>query len=120
MTSRMRLLLCGGMMSTALLAAVPSNAAFHPLRSRTCLTDDDITGSGYEAIEVKIQCSGAIRDESLVVKVARQWHDLARRARRLAGYLDGEDRQSVLDLADQYDARARRLEKPRQNERDST
>ena len=119
-TRQTRLLLCGGLMGVALLAAVPSRAAFHPFHSRTCLSDDDITGSGYEISEAAVLVSGATRDESLVMKVARQWHDLARRARRLAVYLEGSDRQTVLDRADEYEDRARRLETPRRGEQDST
>src|SRR5690348_7567858 len=110
MATLARQLLCSGILGTALLAAVPSAAAFHPLRIRIGLNDDDITGSGYEVPDRTPECSGQTRDDSPVAKVARQWHDLARRARRLAHYLDGSDRQSVLDLADEYEDRARRLQ----------
>ena len=52
----------------------------------------------------------ARKDKGAWTSVATGWRDLAMRARRLARWLDGEERQTILARADGYEKRARDAE----------
>jgi hypothetical protein len=93
---------------SALVNAVPSRAEFHPIRCRNDPVADDIMGSGREIGEC-VSVRAAARDEAPEVRVARQWRDLAERVRRSAAFAPEEEKQKLLDLAAQYEARAERL-----------
>lgn len=92
----------------SLVAAVPSQSALHPARAVSGLAEDDLTGSGLEIVQ-EAGSFGAKRSETPEARIARQWRDLAERVRRQAKLLDDRERSALLDLADQYEARADRL-----------
>lgn len=92
----------------ALVNAVPSRAEFHPIRCRHDPVNDDLMGSGRETGEC-VSVRAAMREEAPEVRVARQWRDLAERVRRSAAFAPEEEKQKLLDLAAQYEARAERL-----------
>ena len=94
----------------ALVNGVPSKAALFPTRALGDLAEDDLAGSGLEPDSEARSIAGAERGESLDVKVARQWREMAKRARRQADLLDGQQRQRLLDRAVEYEARAKRIE----------
>jgi hypothetical protein len=94
----------------ALVSAVPSKAALFPTKAMSDLAEDDLTGSGLEPDGEARSIAGAEREESLEAKVARQWREMAKRARRQADLLDGAQRQRLLDRAVEYEARAKRIE----------
>lgn len=94
----------------ALVNGVPSKAALFPTRALSDLAEDDLAGSGLEPDSEARSIAGAERGESLEVKVARQWREMAKRARRQADLLDGQQRQRLLDRAVEYEARAKRIE----------
>jgi hypothetical protein len=94
----------------ALVNAVPSKAALFPTRMVSDLAEDDLTGSGFEPDSEARSVAGAAREDSLEVKVARQWREMAKRARRQAELLGGSQRDMLLDRAVEYEIRAKRLE----------
>jgi hypothetical protein len=94
----------------ALVSAVPSKAALFPTRAASDLAEDDLTGSGLEPDSEARSVAGAEREESLEVKVARQWREMAKRARRQADLLGGPQRKILLDRAAEYEIRAKRIE----------
>lgn len=99
---------------SSLVNAVPSRAEFHPIKWRSDPMQDDIMGSGLEVQnERKVRVQGATRGDAPDDQAAEGWRDLARRVRRLAAQVPDQERQMPLDLADEYDARATRLEQPR-------
>jgi Spy/CpxP family protein refolding chaperone len=98
----------------SLVNAVPSRAEFHPIRWRSDPSQDDIMGSGLELQnERRARMHAAMRGDAPDEEAAEGWRDLARRVRRLAARVPDQERQMLLDLADEYDARAARLEQPR-------
>lgn len=97
-------------MFAALVNAVPSKAALFPTKARSDLAEDDLTGSGFEPDSEARSTAGAGREESLEAKVVRQWREMAKRARRQAGLLDGPQRDMLLERAAEYEMRAKRLE----------
>jgi hypothetical protein len=94
----------------ALVNGVPSRAALFPTRAVSDLAEDDLTGSGFEPDSEARSIAAAEREESLEAKVARQWREMAKRARRQAELLGGPQRDMLLDRAAQYETRAKRLE----------
>ena len=97
-------------MMAALVSAVPSKAALFPTRATSDLSEDDLTGSGFERDSEARSIAGAEREDSLEAKVARQWREMAKRARRQAELLGGQQRDMLLDRAAEYEMRAKRLE----------
>ena len=97
-------------MFAALVSAVPSKAALFPNKAVTDLSEDDLTGSGFEPESAARSVAGAEREESLEAKVVRQWREMAKRARRQAELLDGPQRDMLLHRAAEYETRAKRLE----------
>jgi len=98
-------------MCAALVNGVPSKAALFPTKALSDLAEDDLTGSGFEPdSEAHSTVAGAEREESLEAKVARQWREMAKRARRQAEILGGQQRDMLLDRAAEYETRAKRLE----------
>jgi hypothetical protein len=93
----------------ALVSAVPSKAALFPIKAASDLAEDDLTGSGLEPDSEARSIAGAEREESLEAKVARQWREMAKRARRQADLLGGPQRKRLLDRAVEYEARAKRF-----------
>jgi hypothetical protein len=103
----------GVVLVASLANGVPSRAELFPTHGIGSITEDDLTGSGYETSEGDVRADGAARDDvpdSPRAKIARQWRDMAARARRQAHLLDEPERTHLLDLAQQYEARAKRLE----------
>ena len=98
-------------MVAALVNTVPSKAALFPTKAVSDLAEDDLTGSGFEADSEARNVAGAEREDSLEAKVARQWREMAKRARRQAELLDGPQRDMLLGRAAEYEIRAKRLEK---------
>jgi hypothetical protein len=98
-------------MFAALVSAVPSKAALFPTKAVSDLSEDDLTGSGFEPDNEARSVAGAEREDSLEAKVARQWREMAKRARRQAELLDGPQRDMLLARAAEYEVRAKRLEK---------
>ena len=96
--------------AAALVSGVPSKAALFPTRGLSDLAEDDLTGSGFEPDSEARSIAGAEREESLEAKVARQWREMAKRARRQAEILGGQQRDMLLDRAAEYEMRAKRLE----------
>lgn len=94
----------------ALVNGVPSKAALFPTRAVSDLAEDDLTGSGFEPDRQARSIVGAEREGSLEAKVARQWREMAKRARRQAELLGGPQRDMLLDRAAEYENRAKRLE----------
>lgn len=98
----------------SLVNAVPSRAEFRPIKWRSDPMQDDIMGSGYEVqSERKLRVQAATRRDAANDEAAEGWRDLAKRVRRLAAQVPDQERQMLLDLADEYDARATRLEQTR-------
>ena len=97
-------------MMAALVSAVPSKAALFPTRAMSDLSEDDLTGSGFERDSEARSIAGAEREDSLEAKVVRQWREMAKRARRQAELLGGQQRDMLLDRAAEYEMRAKRLE----------
>lgn len=98
----------------SLVNAVPSRAEFHPIKWRSDPGQDDIMGSGLELQnERRVRVQASLRGDAPDESRAEGWRDLAKRVRRLAGQVPDQERQMLLDLADEYDARAQRLEQPR-------
>ncbi len=98
----------------SLVNAVPSRAEFHPIKWRSDPMQDDIMGSGSEVqSERKLRVQAATRRDAANDEAAAGWRDLAKRVRRLAAQVPDQERQMLLDLADEYDARATRLEQTR-------
>jgi hypothetical protein len=94
----------------ALVSAVPSRAALFPTTAASDLAEDDLTGSGLEPDSEARSLAGAEREESLEAKVARQWREMAKRARRQAELLGGAQRKVLLERAAEYEIRAKRIE----------
>jgi hypothetical protein len=69
-----------------------------------------LSGLGNEAPNSKKKCAGSTRDEAAAAKV-REWRELAVRCRNLAEWTTGADKQVLLGMAEDYEARARRMEK---------
>src|SRR5690349_5173095 len=97
-------------MFAALVNAVPSKAALFPTKAASDLAEDDITGSGFEPDSEARSIAGAEREDTLGAKVARQWREMAKRARRQAELLDGPQRDMLIERAAEYETRAKRLE----------
>jgi len=97
-------------MCAALVSAVPSKAALFPTKALSDLTEDDLTGSGFEPDSEARSIAGAEREDSLQAKVVRQWREMAKRARRQAELLDGAQRDMLRRRATEYETRAKRLE----------
>jgi hypothetical protein len=98
----------------SLVNAVPSRAEFHPIRWRSDPSQDDIMGSGLELQnERRVRVQPAMRRDVPDDAAAEGWRDLAKRVRRLAAQVPDQERRMLLDLADEYDARAARLEQAR-------
>lgn len=94
----------------AFVNGVPSKAALFPTRALSDLAEDDLTGSGFEPDSEARSVAGAEREESLEAKVVRQWREMAKRARRQAELLGGQQRDMLLDRAAEYETRAKLLE----------
>jgi hypothetical protein len=96
----------------SLVNAVPSRAELRPIRWHSDPAQDDIMGSGMEGpSERRVRAQAATR-RAPPDEAAAGWRDLARRVRRLAAQVPDQERQMLLDLAAEYDARAMRLEQP--------
>ena len=97
----------------SLVNAVPSRAEFRPIKWRSDPAQDDLMGSGMEVPgERRVRVQAATRRDT-PDEAAAGWRDLAQRVRRLAAQVPDQERQMLLDLAAEYDARAVRLEQPR-------
>ena len=94
----------------SLVNGVPSKAALFPTRAVSDLAEDDLAGSGFEPDSEARGVAAAEREESLEAKVARQWREMAKRARRQAELLGGAQRDMLLGRAAEYETRAKRLE----------
>jgi hypothetical protein len=96
----------------SLVNAVPSRAEVRPIRWHSDPAQDDIMGSGMEVpSERRVRMQAATRRDA-PDEAAAGWRDLAQRVRRLAAQVPDQERQMLLDLATEYDARALRLEQP--------
>src|SRR5690349_12243520 len=75
----------GVVLVASLANGVPSRAELFPTHGIGSITEDDLTGSGYETSEGDVRSDGAARDDapdSPHAKIARQWRDMAARACR--------------------------------------
>ena len=98
----------------SLTNAVPSRAEFRPIKWRSDPVQDDLMGSGMEVpSERRVRVQAAARRDT-PAETAAGWRDLAQRVRRLAAQVPDQEREMLLDLAAEYDARAVRLERPGQ------
>ncbi len=96
--------------SASLVNAVPSRAEFHPIKWRSDPMQDDTRGPGSEVQSGrKLRVQPATRRDAANDEAAEGWRDLAKRVRRLAAQVPDQERQMLLDLADEYDAGATRL-----------
>lgn len=95
----------------SLVNAVPSRAEFCPIKWRSDPAQDDLMGSGMEVPSERRVQAATRRDTP--DEAAAGWRDLAQRVRRLAAQVPDQERQMLLDLAAEYEARAMRLEQPR-------
>jgi hypothetical protein len=68
----------------------------------------DITGVSGEQEPKKRRLGNAHGGEP--ASLARQWRDMAARCRNLAQWLNEADREVLLRMADEYEARARRID----------
>ena len=91
--------------AAALVSAAPSPAAVHPTSRNIGFAEGDLSGSGEELARGR-QRSAIDRDDR---GPSRSWLELAARARNLAQWIDPEHRAVLLKLADEYEARARRV-----------
>jgi len=94
----------------SLVNAVPSRAEFHPIRWCADPMSDDFMGSGLECLDNQALRRGAACEDPMVRAVARQWRDLAERVRRLAALSTPTERQRLMMLAEDYEARAKAWE----------
>jgi hypothetical protein len=105
-----RFLLSFLIVMAAAASAVPSHAALNPQTAALDITEEDLTGSGREARSAP-QPRGAANDNADAdVGDARRWRNLAARARRAAGWVSVRDEALLTRLADEYEARAKRVE----------
>lgn len=101
-----------GLFIASLINAVPSNEAYHPPRHYTCdLVEADLSGSGREAIVAGVAVRSIGRDD-LQGGSGRYWRTMAQRCRSLAEWHTGYSREVLLQLAEEYEQRARRIERP--------
>jgi hypothetical protein len=93
----------------SLANAVPSQAALHPAAARCGLKEADITGSGFEVPHDRVTCghSGSDRPDA---KIIREWRAMAARCRSLAAWQNDGGREALIKLAEEYEARATRVE----------
>ena len=89
----------------ALLNAVPSPAALNPRLAVLGLNEGDIAGSGMEVQSVRRSAANS-RESTHRDKTAREWREMAARCRNLARWLDADQRATLAQLADEYEARA--------------
>jgi hypothetical protein len=92
--------------AAALINAVPSQSALHPNKSRIGLSEGDITGSGMESPET-VRTQGSRRASA---RTAADWRALAAQCRSLAEWLNADQRESLLGLAEDYDGLAREID----------
>ena len=98
----------------SLTNAVPSRAEFRPIKWRSDPVQDDLMGSGMEVPSERRVSEKAAARRDTPAETAAGWRDLAQRVRRLAAQVPDQEREMLLDLAAEYDARAMRLERPGQ------
>jgi hypothetical protein len=109
-----------GLLIVAMISAVPSNTAFHPLRAQALgdLAEEDISGSGREAPEPDRARQASERDET-AAKTGRYWRAMAQRCRSLATWQNQDARAVLLRLAEEYEERARAADRPRCDDQDA-
>jgi hypothetical protein len=88
--------------------AVPAAWAVLPDRHALGFMEVDISGLGNEGAKAKKKCAGSSRDNA-AAKV-REWREMAARCRNLAQWTTGADQDVLLGMAEEYEARARRIE----------
>ncbi len=97
------------LLAAALVNGVPSDPAFHPARAVCDLNEADLSGSGLETAGGRRVVAASQRDDD-GDHDAHGWRAMAARCRNLAAWQNQEARATLLRLADEYEARARRLE----------
>jgi hypothetical protein len=100
------------MLAGAVINAVPSRAALHPTPRSPGFVEADIAGSGGERARGKRNQKNGREDDA---RGAQEWREMAARCRSYARWLDPEHRETLLQLADEYDQRARRAEERDRN-----
>jgi hypothetical protein len=99
------MLRCSTLIVAAALAnAAPSSAAVHPTSRNIGFSEGDLSGSGKEMARGR-QRSAIDREDR---GSSRSWLEMAARARNLAQWIDPQHRGVLLNLAEEYEARARR------------
>ena len=107
-------ILLGCIFFAAIANTLPSPAALHPTRTALGFSEADIAGTGREAPTNGRSASCSKRDDAAAA-AAREMRDLARRCRSLAKWMNEADREVLLTLADEYEAKAAAYEARRRS-----
>jgi len=102
----------------SLVNALPSATALYPIHAVCDLNESDLTGSGRETaggeVAAAASAPGGSGEDGDVPDggsgAARDWRAMAARCRNLARWQSEEGRAVLLRLAEEYEARAARVE----------
>lgn len=91
----------------AVVNTAPSKSALHPATAKCGLNEADLSGSGFEVRRVRT-AYGHSRGEKSDTDLVNEWRAMAARCRDLARWQNAEARNVLLQLAEEYDERAKR------------
>jgi len=95
-----------GLLLAALVNAMPSDVACHPTKTAGDFDEGDIAGSGRELPTLEVVSRASARDDT-EDRDGRYWRAMAQRCRNLALWHTDDARRRLLDLAEEYERRAR-------------